>query len=336
MQAAPLSVVRAAAVAGYQDKLAIAFTHFDSVKGANLPNPSAKRQHVLGAFRSALASLRTDIGASLVASLEATSEQRCFMLGWLDKSTDQLQPKVREQIEGLLGFFEAAIEPVPLPAAVPVYDPASLLFAVQSATADFHARWNARLGLSSMDGVWREHWSRVKALNRRIADGWDVEYDTLKPVADLFQRLIEAISQFLDEPLRWEGQASESEERDRAIDAIRRAVSSVLDTFVMERLVQDHLKNWVAAYTHRGTGSTFVRAREIRGIYEDAAPVLGIVITEHTRAFLNRIRRLVHAGIINGGGQLAHMETPMPSDLEEVVGADPELVAVRPAGTDGT
>lgn len=28
-------------------------------------------------------------------------------------------------------------------------------------------------------------WTRVKALTRRLAEGWDDEYDTLKPVADL-------------------------------------------------------------------------------------------------------------------------------------------------------
>ena len=48
MQAAPLSVLRSVATSGHQEKLAIAFTHFDSVKGDNLPGFAAKRDHVLG------------------------------------------------------------------------------------------------------------------------------------------------------------------------------------------------------------------------------------------------------------------------------------------------
>ena len=54
MQEAPLSVLRSVATSGHQQKLAIAFTHFDAVKGDNLPNYSAKRNHVLDSVKNAL------------------------------------------------------------------------------------------------------------------------------------------------------------------------------------------------------------------------------------------------------------------------------------------
>src|SRR5258705_8377807 len=58
MQAAPLSVLRAAISSGHHDKLAIAFTHFDQIKGQNLPTFSSKRTHVMTSVLHALSKLK--------------------------------------------------------------------------------------------------------------------------------------------------------------------------------------------------------------------------------------------------------------------------------------
>jgi hypothetical protein len=66
----------------------------------------------------------------------------------------------------------------------------------------------------------KEHWTRIKALNRRIADRWPGdEYDNLRPVADLFSRLSVRISHFLDQPVDWSGDVPSEEDRERAIEA---------------------------------------------------------------------------------------------------------------------
>jgi energy-coupling factor transporter ATP-binding protein EcfA2 len=307
MQAAPLAVLRSVATGGYAEKLAIAFTHFDQVSGANLPTVSARREHVIGAVRNALASLRNELGATLVRSLESEVDERCFMLGWLHQAAEGLKPKVKEQLHELITFVESSITlPEPIPAA-PIYDPASLLFAVQAATRDFQSLWAARLGLELKDGTRKEHWTRIKALNRRVADGWSVEYDNLMPVADLFSRLSEAISLFLEHPLDWSGDASNEAERDRAVAKVRRAVAEVLHGFALQRVIQRHLQDWVRAYGYAGRGSTLDRARDIRAIYEDAAPIPGVIATEHTRAFLEQVRELVHRAIEAGDGKLARV-----------------------------
>jgi hypothetical protein len=53
MPAAPLALLRAAASAGYADKVAVAFTHFDQVKGDNpsktLVRPCTHKLEVSGA-----------------------------------------------------------------------------------------------------------------------------------------------------------------------------------------------------------------------------------------------------------------------------------------------
>jgi hypothetical protein len=69
--------------------------------------------------------------------------------------------------------------------------------------------------------------------------------------------------------------------------------------------VIQHLADWMRAYEYKGRGSTLEGARDIRGIYEDAAPVPGAISTEHSRSFLEDIRRLVHAAIEDGGGKIA-------------------------------
>ena len=104
---------------------------------------------------------------SPLSGLEHQTDDRCFMLGWLDQPAAAVPRGPREELARLTAFFEDAVVPAPPPAARPLYDPAGLAFAVQAAAGDFHSLWDARLGYRHRDGVSKEHWSRVKALTRR-------------------------------------------------------------------------------------------------------------------------------------------------------------------------
>lgn len=304
MQAAPLAVLRSVASSGHNGKLAIAFTHFDQVKGDNLPGFGAKRAHVMASVTNALNSLKDILGAPVIRAVERDLDERCFMLGGLHFATNRLPGGVIKEMHGLLGFFARAIEPPRPPEAGPVYDMTGLLFAVQAAANDFQQPWKARLGLGSHDGVRREHWTRVKALNRRIAGELDDEYDTLRPIADLVARLSESISRFLDSPLAWTREPENEEEAEIAIATVRRAVFNELHDFVAARVIEGHLPQWREAHDLRGRGSTFVRAREIRDIYEASAPVPTAVVTEPSIVFLRQVRALVHRSIEENGGEL--------------------------------
>jgi hypothetical protein len=92
MLEAPASVLRAVAASGYQKKLAIAFTHFDLVRGqANLPTFEAQRAHVLSSVYQKLVSLREVVGQPAVRAIERELDERCFMLGFLDRQPDRKQ-----------------------------------------------------------------------------------------------------------------------------------------------------------------------------------------------------------------------------------------------------
>ena len=304
MQAAPLSVLRSVVTSGYEKKLAIVFTHFDAIKGDSLPGFRAKQDHVLGSVRNALSSLRGAIG-DVVSGLEYRIDERCFMLGWLDQPAPGIPGGARKQLANLVDFFEEAIVPPTPPEARPLYDPAGLSFAVQSAASDFQSLWNARLGYRHRDGVSAEHWARIKALTRRVTLRMDdYEYKHLMPVAELIGRLQEAISRFLDAPAKWDPPATSGDEATAAINRIRTEVNTKLHMFAMERIVEGHLTDWAQAYRYAGRGSSLERAQELRKIYGTAAPIPGVELSEIASAFLGKVRHLVLRAIRDGRGDL--------------------------------
>jgi len=315
MQAAPLSVLRAVASSGHEAKLAIAFTHFDQIKGQNLPSFPAKRSHVMASVLNALSSLRDVLGASVVKVIEQGLDSRCFMLGGVDRQLAKLPPKAAEymklQLSELVSFFENAILPPPPAEARPIYDPTGINFAVQEAVEKFQGPWLARLGMGSYEGFRKEHWTRIKALNRRIAGELDTEYDTLRPVADLVMQLRESLSRYLNSPITWTRTPEGESEAQTAIAHIRQMVDISLHDLAVKRLVETHLMRWRTAYDEFvGSGSTRLRAQAIQGIYDAAAPLPDSVMTPPSVAFLAEIRQIIVGAIRASGGEVRLGELP--------------------------
>lgn len=306
MQAAPLSVIRAVAASGYQKKLAIAFTHFDEVKADNLKGLSARKGHVLASLTNGLNSLSDALGTRTFKSIERNVHERCFMIGRLNRSLELVKgnKQASSELNRLLDFCQKATKTQLESNAKPVYDPAFLMYALQSATHDFLQRWNALLGLGKLGNVSKEHWTRVLALNRRMANQLDVEYDTLRPVADLLSRLNEGINGFLSKPADWKQKPKTEEEENAVIDQIKQSVDAELQKLVRARIADEPLKKWRDAFEHSGTLSAFKRAEDLQSIYRVAAPELSTVMTEVARDFLNEIRRIVYGAIEANGGEL--------------------------------
>jgi hypothetical protein len=107
----------------------------------------------------------------------------------------------------------------------------------------------ARVGLQT--GVGKEHWTRVKALSRRLATGMADYYDSLQPVADLRKELQDRIYVFVQNPVKWRGKEPSDDQN-----------QVIFDTFAD------------ASYDKRATGSSYVRA-DIIGtqILGPAAPI---------------------------------------------------------------
>lgn len=302
VQAAAQSVLRSVASSGHYNKLLLAFTHFDQVKGLNLPTFADKRAHVLASVHNYLSKLKEVLNAPIVAAMERTIDDQSFMLGALDGPSAKLPPGVKAQLNKLVECVEKLAEPPPVPDAKPKYDASGLGFAVQRAADSFQKAWAARLGLTIGATLPAEHWTRIKALNRKISNETGVEYDSLRPVADLVGRLIEEVANFLDNPIGWSRLPVDADEAQQAISPIRQVVFSRLHQLALQRLIDEHLMDWRRGLDHKGKGSAARRAVDIRGIYELSAPIPGTVNTGPALEFMRGVRELVRAAVVENGG----------------------------------
>ena len=293
MQAAPLAAMREVAITGHARKLIIAFTHFDRVEGDNLPDPDARAQHVLASAQNVLAALGEELGPYAERALRQRVEQARVFLGGIHEplSQDILAGKrTLLQLNRLLRCIDAVIER-PEPAdARPVYDRMNLVLSIRRATNAFHEAWRSRLGLPANPGATKEHWTRIKALSRRLAVMQEDEYDTLRPVAELCQELKERIYVSLQNPLRWDGNKLTDDEKQVIVDEFATKLSPRLLDVCGRRVWHERESEWEDAYYQRGTGSTFVRAKIINDeIYEAAAPVPDVIPSPDRNQFLHDI-----------------------------------------------
>lgn len=307
MQAASVAVLRTLVASGHESKLGVVFTHFDEVKGDNLRGSAAKKDHVTSSFFNAVQAIGKVAGRDAEHSLKRLMPERLFFLSKAHTVLRDGSKFTLNEFDRLLRAVVESIQPPPPVEYHPVYDVANLVLAVQKATQEFHDAWRGVLGLGTRSGVAQEHWTRVKALTRRVGVLHQDEYDTLRPIADLIRLLQGQISRFLSEPLTWRpGPIPEEkdDERIQAIDNIRKQVFTRLHDLSRRRLVDERLSGWVEAYEHRGTGSTKVRARDLATLYESAAPVPNEMPGPDLNEFLFEVRELVAESIENENGEV--------------------------------
>lgn len=310
MLATPNSALRSIVSSGQQSKLVLAFTHFDQMRGPNLPNRVAKEQHVLASLDQSIEVLGKEMGRGVENALKKLTPARSFFLSNLQDQipTPPGKPSQRltaESLRRLLATVEALSAP-PIPDQVtPVYDDANLVLSIQKAVLEFREPWRARLGIRSRSDIPAEHWTRVKALTRRLGDLGQDEYDTLRPVADFIACLQAHVRPFLEFPLRWKpAKGAADEMMSHAIDRIAQEVSLRLHELGTNRVMRDRVIKWKEAYAHRGFGSASERRRDVESIYGDAAPIPGETADPPTNEFLREVRLLIRDAIATAGGEL--------------------------------
>jgi hypothetical protein len=310
MLAAPGAALRSIAANGQQSKLLFAFTHFDHVRGDNLRTRADKEQHVLASLDNTVVALGKDLGRSTENALKRIAPERSFFLANLQEQITDPAPNAlaKHTLTGLrkmLTVIDQLSTPPPPPQVTPVYDDANLILCVQRAVTEFREPWRARLGLTYHTEVRPEHWTRVKALTRRLGELGQDEYDTLRPVADFIARLLEQVRPFLETPMRWEPARGANEEmKARAMDVITQTVAPRVHELANNRIVRDHIVRWGKAYAYRGVGSGGTRSHEVEGIYGEAVPIPGGTPDPQANAFLREIRILMRDAIREGGGKL--------------------------------
>lgn len=299
MQAAPSAVMRSVVAVGQASKLVLCFTHFDQVIGDNLPTFSAKEQHILASAENTLRTIGEQLGPWAERALRQRVERASFFVGGIQESLNESSRRGGrsiEQLRRMLHVVDGLVERPDSGAAVAVYDKTDLVLAIQSAAETFHDGWRARLGKAVKPAVSKEHWTRVKALTRRLAEGWADEYDTLKPVADLHLFLQQAIYKEIQSPTKWEGRAPTDDEKQAFFDRFVNRLSGEVMRIATNRLRLEPMKVWQEAYSQSGAGSSFVRASIIADrIYGPAAPAYQHAPVPDRDTFLKEVLQAVTA-----------------------------------------
>jgi energy-coupling factor transporter ATP-binding protein EcfA2 len=297
MQASAVAAIRELLARGNARKLIIAFTHFDRVTGDNLPNRSSRRDHVLASAEGAMVSIGKELGSNAERALRARLATACFFLGHLDsplRADHKAEAHTVRALEELRLAFYRAREPGERVDARPIYDRLSFVLAVQAAVRSLFGYWQPILGLSHSTEVAPEHWTRIRALSRRLAQLLSDEYDSLKPVADLQKELQKAVFVSLQTPLGWTGDATSEEQKQLKLDRIAEAASIGLMELAKRRLWDERLTSWRDAFDQSGKGSARRRALIISNdIYDRAAPVPNAAPDQDGNEFLREVLTIV-------------------------------------------
>lgn len=298
MQAAPVAAMKAVVTSGNASKLLFCFTHFDMVKGDNLPTFSEREAHVKASAENVLKSLGEDLGPMAERALRERLENGCFFVADIDQELNSEKKAGKRTIQQLNGLLAAVHDIIDVPEVVesrPVFDRINLVLAVREAASSFHDAWQGRLGLTYSQDHPKEHWTRIKALSRRFAEGFADEYDTLKPVSELKRELDEQIFRMLQQPVRWDGaHVPSDDEQLQVINTLANAISKEITELSTRRVRAERQAAWREAYAQSGKGSTFDRARIIStDVYDRAAPVPTVTPSPDQNSFLHEVAAAV-------------------------------------------
>lgn len=310
MQAAPVAAMKEMITSGSARKLVLVFTHFDEVKGDNLPNAAAKEQHVLASAENVLASIGEELGPFAERALRWRLKEARFFVGGIDEHLDPTKKAHKRtigQLQALLAAIDTIIEkPAPV-LAKPVYDRMNLVLAVKDAAESFHDSWWPRLGLAHKPGVGKEHWKRIWALSRRLSTPtFGDEYDNLKPVADLRKQLQDRLYVLLQNPLRWvPAEPTDDAHKQQVFDGLANALSVKTLDLATRRVRAERMPEWLSAFNQSGRGSSFVRASIIgERIYEQAAPIPDVTPSPDRNSFLHEVAAIVEGVCTEAGAGL--------------------------------
>lgn len=311
MQAAPVAAMKDMITSGSASKLLLVFTHFDEVKGDNLPNAAAKEQHVLASAENVLASIGEELGPFAERALRCRLKEACFFVGGIDENLDASKKTHRrtiDELKALLAAIDGIVEKPEPVGATPVYDRMNLVLAVKTAAESFRETWWPRLGLAYKPGVGKEHWKRIWALSRRLSTpGLGDEYDNLKPVADLRKQLQDRLYVLLQNPLRWDpSEPSDDAHKQQVFDALANVLSAKILDLATRRVRAERMTDWQSAFNQSGLGSSYARASIIgERIYERAAPIPDMTPSPDRNSFLHEVAALVESGCEEVGAKLA-------------------------------
>jgi len=300
MQAAPLAALRQLTMAGQVDKLALAFTHADGVAGPNIASVEERDGLLRRAVNQAVRSLRDDLGDTAWMGLNRQIDDHTFVLGHLDRRLDSREPAealVINELQRLLAWLRKQRTTLDTSSFRPTYRLNDLRSRLLTMAEQFGTHWPQQLR--------RTHWRRVQALCRRIADGGD-GYGDLQPVAQLASLTLEAIRDFVEHPLRWNGVVPADDQQLAMFDQLVRSVSADVLTVCRQELTTRHLDCWRAAADLAGQATATRRVDTLADEVFTSVPHIG----GDGLSLVDRLTELVRDAAIKAGYDIGDVIVP--------------------------
>ncbi|MDO9424144.1 MAG: hypothetical protein Q7T40_08145 [Methylobacter sp.] len=263
--------LEAIATCGQTQKLRVAFTHMDNVKGENLGSLSAKKEHIFNGLRNVLeVKVSKNIGHETAHAMREHLENNTFYLGFIDCEEEKKSqqkgdlPKLYQGLE-VNKIVQKTTEKIDI-------NTKGLELAIQAATQEFRFKWRSLLGIYGLPHATDTrplHWATIKALTRRYAERWGVDSLYCSPSDDARTSLLNGLSRFLEEALAEE----DTEKKNILANQIKANLFPEIKNLINKRLHEEAQPQWGIAYRYQGAGSTHPRKIEVEGLYDKYIPI---------------------------------------------------------------
>lgn len=311
------SVVKSVVTHGYSELLRFVFTKFDTLEGDNFYDNDDKINHVLNPIRNFSSGFKGNIliGDRIQDVLAGLDDNKYVFLSNLHlaaKGNNELESELYKILNGIGAYFFNTIKHDQHDqtgcGSQKTKHKNSNFFkkkdvftnknktdchdlyiklnfdrireVLLAAIIKFHNRWDAYLNLGSPSVEPAEHWTRIKALNRRIAIYGLESYDTLRPIADICNFLQDEVFLFLKE---------------NKIDSnnILKEIAMYISRNSRVVILDANSARWQQGNDFSGPGSTKLRSKKIKEIYDIAMP------KNKENIIINGIVKIVYDNIVN-------------------------------------
>lgn len=280
---------------GYADKLILAFSKMDLIEGGNYRGMTDKKNNVKQVLQNYLHFLRKQ-ERTVLSELEVQSIlDNCVFFSKLneDSPSKVTQKGLKDINEIRLRILQKNISTKDVHLE---YEALKLYYYLKEATQDFRNVWGEKTGYSAVTKK-TEHWSRIRALSRRLGLLGEETYCELQPLTDFAVIVQEKINTFINMPDDIKPKQAGEEVVDELKRQIKRTIGSGFRDLNQKRMWKDAAPHseWEKAYYEMGTGSRYRRARIIEGIFDGAAPYLADIptLSEGQRIYLSEVVKLV-------------------------------------------
>lgn len=276
MQQSTVDIIKGIVKHGYHEKLLIAFSKFDELKGENYENDDDKVEHITKSFYQVCDNIKEDVNDYLIAEdLEDLPSSKFFYFQNLDKPEDD--SNYIKEIEKFIKNIDKSliIQQQDKNTFLQKNNESSLSLKdklkkneikksdkivvkyheeLMKAKSDFQNEWDALLNLPSPTPRQSEHWTRIKALSRRMYYFPEsYSYDTLQPVDDFVHYIQSVIYKYV---------------RTLGLDNKHLSSLSSKNIIYAQKWLKKNVEGeWKIAYDRKGSGSTKERSQDIHELF---------------------------------------------------------------------